>query len=331
VCLSNVKNIALAIQMYLADNNDTLPPAEHNQRVIDYIASHPAFDGSNDCLDQGGVENYALRANPYLRWAVVLDEYVKNRDVWRCPSARLQTGAAFILPGPDFVAHLRATEGEWGRVSTVGYGFGPCSMSWPPGWGGVITDSIIQQALAGDNILELSTSTGVKNKAFVQTIACNQSYATELKMASVGDAARYVICADGGGLVDFCGPGTLAYPDLCCAECSGVNWYGWAWPTVVDGVTTCPSGADCPECWAMHGSLEWIRSPDRRRASARHLGGSNMGFLDGHAQWADAQRILTMIGEEELDGSEPWCAGFSAKMFKQVCGQDPPAGAEFMD
>ena len=26
VCLSNVKNIALAFQMYLADNNDTFPP-----------------------------------------------------------------------------------------------------------------------------------------------------------------------------------------------------------------------------------------------------------------------------------------------------------------
>jgi len=37
VCLSNVKNLALAVQMYLADNNDTLPPGEHRQEVLDYF------------------------------------------------------------------------------------------------------------------------------------------------------------------------------------------------------------------------------------------------------------------------------------------------------
>ncbi|GAG45215.1 unnamed protein product, partial [marine sediment metagenome] len=73
VCLSNVKNIGLAIQMYLADNNDTLPAMEHRSEVIDYMT----------CVEG------ATYANPYLRWALVLDEYVKNRDVWRCPSAKL--------------------------------------------------------------------------------------------------------------------------------------------------------------------------------------------------------------------------------------------------
>jgi prepilin-type N-terminal cleavage/methylation domain-containing protein len=37
VCLSNVKNIALAIQMYIGDHNDTLPPKEHRQDALEYI------------------------------------------------------------------------------------------------------------------------------------------------------------------------------------------------------------------------------------------------------------------------------------------------------
>ena len=41
VCLSNVKNIALAIQMYLADNNDTLPTEEHRQDALEYFMSCP--------------------------------------------------------------------------------------------------------------------------------------------------------------------------------------------------------------------------------------------------------------------------------------------------
>jgi prepilin-type processing-associated H-X9-DG protein len=49
-CLSHVKNISLAVQMYAADNDDHFPPAGE--------------------------------------WCDVLDEYVKNRDVFQCPQAR---------------------------------------------------------------------------------------------------------------------------------------------------------------------------------------------------------------------------------------------------
>jgi prepilin-type processing-associated H-X9-DG protein len=54
VCLSNVKNIALAIQMYVVDNGSHFPPAPI--------------------------------------WCDALDEYVKNRDVFRCPQARGKSG-----------------------------------------------------------------------------------------------------------------------------------------------------------------------------------------------------------------------------------------------
>ena len=116
VCLSNVKNIALAIQMYLADNNDTLPPGEHNQRVVEYMTAVPGGSSRdpNRCEAQGGYEQWAWRCNPYLRWPVILDEYIKNRDVWRCPSAKLSTGATFILPYPP-PGHFRGigTQNSW--------------------------------------------------------------------------------------------------------------------------------------------------------------------------------------------------------------------------
>ncbi|MFB3881045.1 MAG: hypothetical protein ACE149_07260 [Armatimonadota bacterium] len=59
VCLSNVKNIALAIQMYLADNDDR-------------------FFAARD-------------------WCGVLDEYVKNRDVFRCPQAQSTSGRDYAF------------------------------------------------------------------------------------------------------------------------------------------------------------------------------------------------------------------------------------------
>ena len=92
VCLSNVKNLALAIQMYLADNNDTLPPAEHRSEAIEYFSAIPGGSDDEECSAE-----IISSANPYLRWAVILDEYTKNRDVWRCPSAKLTSGAGFIV------------------------------------------------------------------------------------------------------------------------------------------------------------------------------------------------------------------------------------------
>ena len=37
VCLSNVKNLALAIQMYLSDYSDHFPPSEHRAEVVDWF------------------------------------------------------------------------------------------------------------------------------------------------------------------------------------------------------------------------------------------------------------------------------------------------------
>ncbi|MFB3881922.1 MAG: type II secretion system protein [Armatimonadota bacterium] len=323
VCLSNVKNIALAIQMYLSDNNDTLPPTEHRPEVIDWVSAQPGGGRTpSDCVDMGGYEAFAWRANPYLRWPVVLDEYIKNRDVWRCPSAKLSSGATFIVMGADWLAALRANEGQWGDA--IGEGMGICATSWPTGWGGVVTDSCAQQKLA----TEWKSAANPQEKAFSQSVAYN-TQGIGLKLPAVQDAAAYVIISDGGGLSTMGSPGPVAYPDLCCAECAGINWSSWGWPTVVDGHTTCPNGDYCPECWAAHASYEWSRSPQMKQASARHLGGSNLGFLDGHATWLAAQRILTMARDKDLDGIAQWCTGASLADYTAVCG-DPPAGAEFL-
>ncbi len=165
-CLSNVKNIAMAVQMYLTDY-DRLPPLEHRTDVFDYFDAAPGGGpaggtGGEDCeiIYTGDFED----ANPYLRWPVVLDEYIKNRDVWRCPSSRTDHGATFIIRFPDWLGYLKATEGQWGYSSPVG----PCMTSWPSGWGGSVTDSIIQQEYGATR-----AEGGVQTGAFVQNMAVN--------------------------------------------------------------------------------------------------------------------------------------------------------------
>jgi prepilin-type N-terminal cleavage/methylation domain-containing protein/prepilin-type processing-associated H-X9-DG protein len=318
VCLSNVKNIALAIQMYLADSNDTLYPREHRPEVLDWIMASPGGGGVCDPdLSPWKVNDYAYRANPYLRQVVVLDEYVRNREVWRCPSAKMECGATFIVPGPDWLGYLRSTEDAWGG----GMGFGICVWSWPPGWGGSVTDSVAQQML-GIDFVQL-TGEGAEDRAFRQAIGLNAG-ALDLKLAAVQDPVNYAICADAGGRDDINSIGIIAYPDICCAECAGFNWFAWAWPVVDSGQTVCPDGSWCPDCWASHASFEWAHEPDLKRASARHMGGNNVGFLDGHASWINSERIIARFAEGELEGPIHWCPSGSRALYEQNCGTPEP-------
>ena len=307
VCLSNVKNIALAFQMYLADNNDVLPPDEHRQEVIEYFITHPGGGGSPSLSPaQGRCHTKDDRKfNPYLRWPVVLDEYVKNRDVWRCPSARMEAGARFIVPGPDWFSYAMAHEGEWGQVSRgTDLFIGPCHGAFPPGWGGTVTDSIAQQAYGTWAFHLDNTTPTTAHRAFVQSIAVNEDRAG-LKLVEVEDPVWYVICGDGGAATMAMSPGTTAYPDVCNAECGSHGCWEADWEE-------CPWSVDCGTIHEMKLDKEMFKR------FTRHLGGSNLGFLDGHAAWMLAATILAEspryacgcygggLVYRKLQGLEPW-------------------------
>jgi prepilin-type processing-associated H-X9-DG protein len=82
-------------------------------------------------------------------------------------------------------------------------------------------------------------------------------------------------------------PVALAYPDVCKAG-NGVG----------DDTEGC--GADWENCpWTKTCGLSkaarkqfWMDAAVRRRFS-RHLGGSNIGYLDGHAAWMSAEDVIS--------------------------------------
>jgi prepilin-type N-terminal cleavage/methylation domain-containing protein/prepilin-type processing-associated H-X9-DG protein len=315
VCLSNVKNIALAIQMYLADNNDTLWPKEHRQEVIDYFNTWPGgrADGFADQVAAGYCP-LASRANPYLRPVVVLDEYVKNRDVWRCPSAKMATGPFAIVPGPDWFGYVKASEGTWGYKTEV------CLKDnvFPPGWGGSVTDSILQQIMPGSYVVNAAWGWGQggATKVFEQSIAVNGEALVEKKLAAVNDPVSWVACGD-GQYSDYLSPGLLAYPDLCNAECGNCSCSDSWIEDCLDSVSSgCPDTAACFEQY--HTSSKMLRDQTLMNRGTRHLGGSNIGFLDGHAswmnaatfldKWADAARPGTSAMGLDAWGPYSWCS-----------------------
>jgi prepilin-type N-terminal cleavage/methylation domain-containing protein/prepilin-type processing-associated H-X9-DG protein len=269
VCLSGVKNIALAIQMYLGDYNDTLPPKEQRADVFAYFDTTPA--GGDWSYASGHCERASF-GNPYLRWPVIFDEYTRNREVWTCPSATRVTVASWIVGAPDgdWLEWLRTHEGMWGRNNAncdVSGGGGPCCVGWPPGWGGDVTDSITQMrvAAAGQGVFVQSIGTASHP-------APSFSFGPDncgLKLAAVADPVWYAICADSlWNDIEY--PSAVAYPEICgsFAICAG---------------ECCEVGCEYPDFW---------ENSESRKEFARHLGGSNIGLMDGHAKWWPAEAIM---------------------------------------
>jgi len=298
VCLSNVKNIALAIQMYLADNNDTLPPDETRREAIEYFQTVPGGHPSRsfDVGDMSDRCNRDIQANPYLVWPVILDEYIKNRDVWMCPSAKVTNGAGWILGAglPDYLAYLKSTEGTWGKGKDCG---GPCYIAWPNGWGGTVTDSILQNRIA---VWGATSADPTALKAFQMGIGtCRQP---GLKLVEVKDPVHYYIVGDGGvQTVELTGLAIAAYPDICCLTCSGgptsCAWADWE---------ICTWAADCGLYNHAPNDGSFLANPELRKPYARHLGGVNVGFLDGHAQWIHSERLISMYREGDIEGLDVW-------------------------
>ncbi len=278
--------------MYLADNNDRLVPGEHDAAIIEYFDACPG--GENPDYTAGGAV-CAAWANPYLRPPVVLDEYIKNRDVWRCPSARLSGGATFILPYPDWFSYIKGMAGAYGVNS--GYEWMICNECWPSGWGGDVTDTLAQERLAVPSPGESGPTT---NKAFVQSIATPEQ--KDLKLVSVQDPVSYIICADGGAQTKALTVGTTAYPEVCALQCStrGATWgcfHDW---------DACTWAVDCGLYNHAPNDGSFLENPDLRKPFARHLGGVNCGFLDGHASWINSDLLVRKHADGDVQGLLDW-------------------------
>ncbi|MGD0111181.1 MAG: prepilin-type N-terminal cleavage/methylation domain-containing protein [Armatimonadota bacterium] len=269
-CLSNIKNIAIAYQIYLTDY-DRLPPWEHNQRVLDFYSS---------CSGTTGQQQRATKTNPYLQIPVVLDEYVKNRDVWTCPSAPLQAGGWSIngnMGSKDWFQRLMEFSG--GNKGSA-CPFDACNPPYPPGWGGTITDGMTQRSPS----CRLGNSGAGGSSYFSPTIAPNAN--REVKTSQMNDPSWFFVVAD--GIYPIVDPEDLAYPytgRLCGANpgavsCCGGNTVDWA---------NCSGTSECGAADNLNYSDVNVR---KQWAKTVHMGGENIGFADGHAAWFLSETIL---------------------------------------
>ncbi len=303
-CLSNVRGIAISISMYLTDW-DRPWPNEHDRNVAGYFNRAP---GGGTTVTWPEICNHTTHANPYLRPAVLLEQYTKSRDVWKCPSAKTMAGASMIVPvgpGGRWVQAYRDSEGKWGKEKPIG----PCYVAFPSGWGGAVTDSFVQ-GLA--RVQRSANPMGPGAGVFLQGIGVNTNLA-DLNPSAVHDASRYIACGDAGKQVELWAADGIAYPDQCrLIPCGGRTAApGRHGPGPCFGACARADWESCPDtvsCGMDPGALERILDdPAYRRTFARHMGGGNIGFLDGHAKWYPSDVIMTR------------CPPFADAYFEGLC------------
>jgi prepilin-type N-terminal cleavage/methylation domain-containing protein/prepilin-type processing-associated H-X9-DG protein len=258
-CLANVKNLAMGLQIYLTDY-DRFPPGEHDAAVKDWYVNVRG----QSCVCEARLKD----TNPYLKWPVILDEYIKSRDVWKCPSARYTTGLT-ILGGSDWFQRL---VDNWDVCPhpTPGAGL------FPPGWGGAVTDTLTQ---GWDGCAD-----GGVNGAFAQNYGQTRD-SVDKSTSAINDPSKYVAIAEAGVVLTVDRTSWVAYPDICridgvaCSSTCGADWAGCSWSQ---------------SCGAPLGAAQYATDVQYRKTHAwpRHLGGSNIGFSDGHAKWFSSEAIL---------------------------------------
>jgi prepilin-type N-terminal cleavage/methylation domain-containing protein/prepilin-type processing-associated H-X9-DG protein len=276
-CLANVKNIAIAWNIYLTEY-ERFPGGETRPEVR--AVFDDACDGS--CTAGVACESRIRNANPYLRGPVILDDYVKNRDVWKCPSSRYVQ--SFRIIGNDSLG----ANGDWFDAwsAHIGECPGPRTgdLNFPPGWGGTATD-FIAQGCEG----RTDRATG----AFEMTLGTDARWMIGASTSTMDDVTKYPVVYDAGNeIIGADRTSWIAYPDSCR----------------LDGNAACGCGGDWANCsWTIPCSVDELNPQfaldvqyRKDNCPTRHLGGSNIGFADGHAKWFNAEAIL--FGGENWSG-----------------------------
>jgi len=104
-CLSNAKQIGLAVQMYTQDYDET-------------FFWQAAWDEKVDV----GAGFWGPRYVTYIRWPIAHLPYVKNKDVFTCPSDRVRPGRSFVAAPGD--------PGGGGVPWGIGYGVNLMLMTY---------------------------------------------------------------------------------------------------------------------------------------------------------------------------------------------------------
>jgi len=157
-----------------------------------------------------------------------------------------------------------------------------CNTVYPPGWGGSVTDTGLQGTCGFQGAFDQSIGTPY--------------WTRDVKTSTMRDVTKTVVCGDSGTDIEGQRTSAFAYPDQ-----SRMNFIAYACGAAESGNCTsdtagCGNAGVASQCSQLSvcygGDGKFSTDVSYRKKFARHMGGSNLGFADGHAKWMDAEAIL---------------------------------------
>jgi prepilin-type processing-associated H-X9-DG protein len=130
VCINNLRQIGMALQMYAADHGGRLPPFPRGDGGGGEYDTVCVFDASQHVKDLFAID-YTV--------ADVLMPYVGNREIFRCPSYAAPEPPWDECPRWSYAYMAEGAHIDWGRRSDPN--FGDISRAWMAcdvrgsGWG----------------------------------------------------------------------------------------------------------------------------------------------------------------------------------------------------
>ena len=210
----------------------------------------------------------ADNSNPWLRWPVLLEPYLSDRSVYLCPGSRAPRVGYGVQNHPNWITSE--------RITTKGYPDSPCGRVYPPGWGGAITDSATQGRC-------------VDPDRFCSTVGGAMRELSGKRLASVENPQHHLLWADSSRM--WVNLGSVIWAEACRADCADLDdqadWENCPWSQ------QCGAGGD------------FATNPEVRARFARHDGGSNIAFVDGHVKWMSVDQMIQTYREGQLQGAPP--------------------------
>jgi prepilin-type N-terminal cleavage/methylation domain-containing protein/prepilin-type processing-associated H-X9-DG protein len=249
-CLSNQKQIGLGVMQYVQDYDETYPTAYYYK--------------NNTATQNGG------SAGGYVHMSVLINPYLKNAQVWVCPSDATKGVGPDNPACPDWTNITQiGCEAQVPRLSYI-----PNSSIMPRKRGPQDAPNVVSMAAvdAPADVIAIGEMTDFSNCIFLGSTGQQNNERRNKSHRPVNAMMR----SAGGGqwagqsIADVTG----SIFAITMAAAQGPE--GWGGPADSRGIT---NTAGCRGTAADGGLHIRFMSP------GRHAGGSNYMFADGHAKW----------------------------------------------